>query len=161
MMQSTCKLTVPQMPMFMPSFARPVRQLTRSFRTSRPVNGLFGIVFEGVLISSGCAAIRRTTGVSIKDIVASRLQSRPRLLNLSNSFFNVGEFIFDKGVAWAAAYKEHEDKKKAAPSQSDSPSTTSTTTTNPADRSSKKLEKDFLTDSNANNNNKDDSNRLA
>jgi len=61
--------------------------------------GLFGLILDGITVSTAAAGIRRLTGFSIHSKVNDYF-SNPSVKAASSVFFGVGEFIVDKGLLY-------------------------------------------------------------
>ncbi|PRP83110.1 hypothetical protein PROFUN_09789 [Planoprotostelium fungivorum] len=59
--------------------------------------GLTGLILDTVAISSAFAGLRRATGYSIQEKIVPKINNVTARTSL-NAFFNVGEFIVDKGI---------------------------------------------------------------
>ncbi len=60
--------------------------------------GLFGALFDCILLSTAVAAGRRMTGVSVADMLVPRIKN-DALRRGVNLYFNVGEITINKALA--------------------------------------------------------------
>jgi len=59
--------------------------------------GLLSLLMDGVVLSSGCAAVRRVFGLNVHQIVAAKIPNETGK-KFTNGFFSVGEWVVDKSV---------------------------------------------------------------
>jgi len=59
--------------------------------------GFFGLIFDGVVASTLCAALRRTTGISIRRYT-DELITNPIGKKVTSGFFGIGEHVTDSCV---------------------------------------------------------------
>lgn len=57
--------------------------------------GLFGVLFDCVLLSSAVAGARRVTGISVADMIVPRIKN-DTLRRGVNAYFNAGELVVNK-----------------------------------------------------------------
>ncbi|EGC34336.1 hypothetical protein DICPUDRAFT_153460 [Dictyostelium purpureum] len=62
--------------------------------------GLISLVFDCIVISSACAGARRMTGFNVGQKVVDMVKNE-KALTFTKGFFNVGEWVVDKGVNYA------------------------------------------------------------
>mmetsp|Transcript_10632 Transcript_10632/g.15953 ORF Transcript_10632/g.15953 Transcript_10632/m.15953 type:complete len:107 (-) Transcript_10632:15-335(-) len=80
-----------------------------AFRRTQPTQGLFGILFDGVLISTGIAGVRRVTGYNVYNSLVRPNVSNFPLRSAIKGYLNMGEFLIDKGID---AIEQRKEKKK-------------------------------------------------
>jgi len=74
--------------------------------------GLTGLVLDTVVISCAAAGLRRTTGVNVHNGV-SRFVSNPSAKMAVSAYFNMGEYIVDKGVQIATKKSSNEKDRSS------------------------------------------------
>jgi len=67
--------------------------------------GITGLILDTVILSSAAAGIRRATGYSIQAKVNDFI-THPTIRTASNGFFNVGEFVVEKGASFLSRAAE-------------------------------------------------------
>mmetsp|Transcript_7123 Transcript_7123/g.10764 ORF Transcript_7123/g.10764 Transcript_7123/m.10764 type:complete len:85 (-) Transcript_7123:61-315(-) len=74
--------------------------------------GLIGFVLDGVFLSAGAAAIRRTTGFSARDKVVGMIQHPGARMGVS-AYFEMGEWCADKSLLfYNRSLKKFEESEK-------------------------------------------------
>jgi len=78
--------------------------------------GIISLLLDTVVISTACAGLRRATGLSIHQKMNNYVH-HPTARSATAMFFNVGEFVCDRGIQafQDTKLKDKDDETKTKP----------------------------------------------
>jgi Mitofissin len=74
------------------------KKIEKKMRASRQANGLFGMIFDGMLVSAGVSGVRRVTGYNLySEMVVPNVKNLPARSAI-RAYLNAGEWVVDSGI---------------------------------------------------------------